>query len=111
MTYHRAASDMSGVILNHVRVMAKLEPGGAQLSMLRVMTELRGRGITSELLCGSASPEGIALAHRHGAKPEIWGQGTNVQWTPYPGFAAWLGKLGRPSPLLTALWATWVTSV
>jgi ribosomal protein S18 acetylase RimI-like enzyme len=39
--------------------MAKLEPGGAQLSMLRVMAELRGRGIASELLCGWASAEGI----------------------------------------------------
>ena len=44
------------------RVMAKVEPGGAQLSMLRVMAELRSRGITSELLCGWASAEGLALA-------------------------------------------------
>ena len=29
--------------MNVARVMAKLEPGGAQLSMLRVMAELRGR--------------------------------------------------------------------
>jgi len=77
-------------IVNVARVMAKLEPGGAQLSMLRVMAELRGRGITSELLCGWASPEGIELARRHGAEPEIWGDGGNLQWTPAPGFAAWL---------------------
>src|SRR6266576_2722956 len=49
-----------------------------------------GRGITSELLCGWASPEGIELARRHGAEPEIWGDGGNLQWTPAPGFAAWL---------------------
>ncbi|WP_051323850.1 glycosyltransferase [Candidatus Solirubrobacter pratensis] len=70
--------------------MAKLEPGGAQLSMLRVMAELRGRGITSELLCGWASPEGIELARRHGAEPAIWGHDGNLQWTPALGFAAWL---------------------
>jgi glycosyltransferase involved in cell wall biosynthesis len=70
--------------------MAKLEPGGAQLSMLRVMAELRGRGIASELLCGWASPEGIELARRHGVEPEIWGEGGNLQWTPDSGFAAWL---------------------
>ena len=70
--------------------MAKLEPGGAQLSMLRVMAELRGRGIASRLLCGSASPEGIELARLHGAEPEIWGDGGNLQWTPEPRFAAWL---------------------
>src|ERR1700754_482388 len=70
--------------------MAKLEPGGAQLSMLRVMAELRGRGITSRLLCGWASPEGLSLARAHGAEPGGWGEGGNLQWTPDAGFAAWL---------------------
>jgi glycosyltransferase involved in cell wall biosynthesis len=70
--------------------MAKLEPGGAQLSMLRVMAELRGRGIASELLCGWASPEGMELARGHGVEPAIWGEGGNLQWTPDPAFAAWL---------------------
>jgi glycosyltransferase involved in cell wall biosynthesis len=70
--------------------MAKLEPGGAQLSMLRVMAELRGRGIASELLCGWASADGIELARRHGVEPAIWGGGGNLQWTPDPAFAAWL---------------------
>ena len=64
--------------------MAKLEPGGAQLSMLRVMAELRGRGIASELLCGWASAEGVELARRHGVEPEVWGEGGNLQWTPDP---------------------------
>jgi hypothetical protein len=43
------------------RVIAKLEPGGAQLSMLRVMRELRGHGIASVLYCGWATPAGIEL--------------------------------------------------
>jgi hypothetical protein len=50
------------------RVIAKLEPGGAQLSMLRVMGELRGHGIVSPLFCGWASPAGMELARRHGAE-------------------------------------------
>jgi glycosyltransferase involved in cell wall biosynthesis len=76
--------------MNTVRVMAKLEPGGAQLSMLRVMVELRGRGIGSHLLCGWASADGLALARAHGVEPEVWAGGGNLQWTPDPAFAAWL---------------------
>jgi glycosyltransferase involved in cell wall biosynthesis len=72
------------------RVIAKLEPGGAQLSMLRVMGELRGRGIASPLYCGWATPAGIELARRHGAEPEVWGEAGNLQWVPEPRFAAWL---------------------
>jgi glycosyltransferase involved in cell wall biosynthesis len=79
------------VIVNVARVIAKLEPGGAQLSMLRVMAELRGRDIASPLLCGWASPAGIELARLHGAEPEIWGDGGDLQWVPEPRFAAWLG--------------------
>jgi len=73
------------------RVIAKLEPGGAQLSMLRVMRELRGHGIDSALHCGWATPAGIELARRHGVEPEVWGEGGNLQWVPEPRFAAWLG--------------------
>jgi glycosyltransferase involved in cell wall biosynthesis len=73
-----------------VRVIAKLAPGGAQLSMLRVMHELRGHGIESALCCGWATPAGIELARSHGAEPEVWGEGGNLQWVPDPRFAAWL---------------------
>ena len=73
------------------RVIAKLEPGGAQLSMLRVMRELRGHGIAAALHCGWATPAGIEFARRHGAEPEVWGDGGNLQWVPEPRFAAWLG--------------------
>jgi glycosyltransferase involved in cell wall biosynthesis len=72
------------------RVIAKLEPGGAQLSMLRVMRGLRERGVASELLCGWASPEGIELARQHGVEPEVWGDGGNLQWVPEPRFVTWL---------------------
>lgn len=72
------------------RVIAKLEPGGAQLSTLRVMRELGGHGIASVLYCGWATPAGIELARRYGLEPEVWGEGGNLQWVPEPRFAAWL---------------------
>jgi len=59
--------------------------------MLRVMRELRGHGISSVLYCGWATPAGIELARRHGAEPEVWGEGGNLQWVPESRFADWLG--------------------
>lgn len=74
------------------RVIAKLDPGGAQLSMLRVMRELRRLGIASVLYCGWATPAGIELAREYGAEPEIWGEGGDLQWVPEPRFGAWLDR-------------------
>ena len=91
-----------GAVVNTARVMAKLEPGGAQLSMLRVMAELRGRGIDSELLCGWASEDGLALARAHGIEPKVWGDGGNLQWTPDPAFAAWLAPRLMTADLIHA---------
>jgi len=90
------------VVVNTTRVMAKLEPGGAQLSMLRVMAELRGRGIASRLLCGCASADGIELARGHGVEPEVWAGAGNLQWTPEPAFAAWLAPRLQASDLVHA---------
>jgi glycosyltransferase involved in cell wall biosynthesis len=84
------------------RVIAKLEPGGAQLSMLRVMQVLRGRGIASVLYCGWATSPGIELARQYGAEPEIWGEGGNLQWVPEPRFAAWLDPRLRAVDLVHA---------
>jgi hypothetical protein len=83
------------------RVIAKLEPGGAQLSMLRVMRELRGHGIVSALSCGWATPAGIELARRHGAEPDVWGDGGNLRWVPEPALrrVAWpQARRRRPRP-------------
>jgi len=94
--------------VNTVRVMAKLEPGGAQLSMLRVMAELRGRGISSKLLCGWASEDGLELARQHGVEPEIWGSGGNLQWTPDPAFAEWLApRLERAELVHAHMFGGW----
>lgn len=74
-----------------VRVMAKLEPGGAQLSAFRLSVALRRLGIESRLLAGDATPEGIRLAREHGLEPDCFRRRiSGLQWTPSPAFAAWL---------------------
>ena len=70
--------------------MAKLERGGAQLSLLRVARSLAPRGVETRLLAAHATPEGVALAREHGVEPEVFGQGGNLQWVPHEGFATWL---------------------
>jgi streptomycin 6-kinase len=54
--------------VNTVRVIAKLEPGGAQLSMLRVMAELGRRDIASELLCAAIAR---VLSGEHAPPPPL----------------------------------------
>lgn len=73
------------------RVLAKLEPGGAQLSVLRVVRELRRIGIGSPpLLVGWASREGLELADRMGVEVDVYGREGDLQWRADPGFARWL---------------------
>lgn len=72
------------------RVLAKLEPGGAQLSVLRVIRALQHHGIASRLLVGWASPEGRAVAERMGVEVEVYGGGGDLQWKPDIDFADWL---------------------
>jgi glycosyltransferase involved in cell wall biosynthesis len=86
--------------LRVARVIAKLEPGGAQLGAFRLSQALRRHGIESRLLAGDATPEGIALAREHGLDVEAFADGTaprrgaaggpDLQWTPSELFAAWL---------------------
>jgi glycosyltransferase involved in cell wall biosynthesis len=79
-----------------IRILGTLEPGGAQLSALRLSVALRGLGIATTLLAGDATPAGLDLAARYGlaanacrisdvVAPE------SLQWTPEPSFASWLG--------------------
>jgi glycosyltransferase involved in cell wall biosynthesis len=72
------------------RVVAKLEPGGAQLSLLRVARELRLRGHRTRLLAGFATADGITLARAHGVEPELMGAFQDLQWRCDPAFATWL---------------------
>ena len=88
--------------LTVTRVIAKLDRGGAQLSMLRVARHLASRGIDTRLLAGYATPEGIALAREHGFEPEVYGRAGDLQWTPDDGFAAWLEPRLRGADLVHA---------
>jgi glycosyltransferase involved in cell wall biosynthesis len=78
---------MTGLV---ARVLAKLEPGGAQLSVLRVVRGLEAHGIGSRVLVGWASPGGLALASRMGVAVEVYGAGGDQQWQADPRFARWL---------------------
>jgi glycosyltransferase involved in cell wall biosynthesis len=72
------------------RVLAKLEPGGAQLSLLRISRALHERGHRTRLLVGFASRAGMDLARAHGVEPEVMEGTTDLQWRADPAFAAWL---------------------
>ena len=72
------------------RVMAKLEPGGAQLGALRLTVALRRLGIESRWLAGTATPDGLALAREHAVDVEPYARSGDLQWTPSEAFAAWL---------------------
>jgi glycosyltransferase involved in cell wall biosynthesis len=73
------------------RVIAKLEPGGAQLAALRLTRELERRtDVASRVLAGEASSEGIELARWAGIQVEVWGGASGMQYACEPGFAAWL---------------------
>ncbi|MEA2177930.1 MAG: hypothetical protein QOG77_1227, partial [Solirubrobacteraceae bacterium] len=85
-----------------VRVLAKLEPGGAQLSALRVVRALEAHDIASRVLVGWASPEGLELAARMGVPVETYGDGGDQQWQADPGFAHWLRPRLVDAPVVHA---------
>jgi glycosyltransferase involved in cell wall biosynthesis len=72
-------------------VIAKLEPGGAQMTAFLLSAALRPHGFESCLLAGDATADGVRVAGEHGLEPECfrpWISG--LQWTPSPAFADWL---------------------
>ena len=73
-----------------VRVIAKLEPGGAQLGALRLAAPLREAGIRTSLLAGHATPAGLALCAEHGVEAEAFSGTADIQYTCDKGFARWL---------------------
>jgi glycosyltransferase involved in cell wall biosynthesis len=84
-----------------VRILGTLEPGGAQLSALRLSVALRRHGVVTTLLAGDATPSGLELACRYGLPADAYRvsevlAADSLQWTPAPGFAGWLGpRLAR----------------
>ncbi len=83
-------------------MVAKLERGGAQLSLLRVSRSLADRGVTTRLLAGGASSEGVQMAREHGFEPELFGAAGDLQWVPHAGFAAWLAPRLRDADAVHA---------
>ena len=49
-----------------IRILGTLEPGGAQLSALRLSVALRRNGVATTLLAGDVTPAGLELAARYG---------------------------------------------
>src|SRR5260370_10152725 len=90
-----------------VRVLGTLEPGGAQLSALRLTVALRRHGIATTLLAGDAIPSGIELAARYGVSADAYHVSDAVavcslQWTPRPDFADWLAPRLRQADVVHA---------
>jgi glycosyltransferase involved in cell wall biosynthesis len=79
-----------------VRIVGKLEPGGAQLALLRLCRELERHGVRTTLLVGDATHDGIRLAQRYGVATIAFRTGSaihplrNLQWERSRRFAAWL---------------------
>jgi len=72
------------------RVVAKLELGGAQLSLLRVARALARRGHSTRLLAGNATPAGVQIARAQGVEVEVMGSPLDLQWQCDLRFATWL---------------------
>jgi glycosyltransferase involved in cell wall biosynthesis len=73
-----------------VRAIGVLEPGGAQLSALRLSRALRAHGVETVLLAGDATPAGLDLARAHGFEVEHFAEVRGLQWEPCDAFADWL---------------------
>jgi glycosyltransferase involved in cell wall biosynthesis len=73
------------------RVIAKLEPGGAQFAAFRLSDGLRPHGIESVLFAGESTPLGVEVAREHGYEVEcMLDHLAGLQWTPSGAFAEWL---------------------
>lgn len=72
------------------RVMAKLEPGGAQLAVLSLARSLREHGFETRLLAGQASAEGVSLCESFGVEVEVFGGSESLQYEPDKSFGRWL---------------------
>jgi glycosyltransferase involved in cell wall biosynthesis len=72
------------------RVIATLEPGGAQLGALRLSLALRAYGFKSRVLAGEATLHGARLFRAAGIQLEVWGRTSGLQYACSDGFAEWL---------------------
>jgi glycosyltransferase involved in cell wall biosynthesis len=72
------------------RVIARLEPGGAQLGALRLIHGLRRHGVACRVLAGEATLHGASLFRQAGVEVDVWGRGAGLQYECSREFAAWL---------------------
>src|SRR5215207_4969217 len=84
------------------RVIAVLEPGGAQLGALRLSLALRAHGIESRWLAGHAAREGLALFRGHGVDVEVLGGGPSLQYARRCAFAERLAVALRDEDVVHA---------
>jgi hypothetical protein len=63
-----------------VRVIGNLEPGGGQLSALRLGVALRERGWDVRFLAGSAARAGLELFRSHAVEVEVYGASRSLQY-------------------------------
>jgi glycosyltransferase involved in cell wall biosynthesis len=81
----------AGALMLVARVIAKFEPGGAQLGAIRLTRALEARGVAPRLLVGDATLEGLRLLRDAGLEFECWGgDGDDLQYACSEPFAAWL---------------------
>jgi glycosyltransferase involved in cell wall biosynthesis len=75
-----------------VRAIGVLEPGGAQLSALRLSRALRPHGIDTTIVAGDATAAGLEVARAHGFEVEHFSEVRGLQWEPCDQFAGWLAE-------------------
>jgi glycosyltransferase involved in cell wall biosynthesis len=71
-------------------VIAKLEPGGAQLGVLRKLVALRAHGFESHVIAAEATAPGIGLFTERDIGVEVWGRCSGMEYACRPDFADWL---------------------
>src|SRR4051794_28921939 len=91
------------------RVIAKLEPGGAQLGVLRVSAALRQLGIETRVLAGYATREGRRQFAAAGLAPEVFPDGdAALQHETRLAFAEWLQpRLGDADLVHAHMFGAW----
>jgi glycosyltransferase involved in cell wall biosynthesis len=80
----------NGPPISVARVIARLEPGGAQLGALRLSLALRSFGIESRVFAGEATLHGARLYRAAGIDLEVWGRASDLQYARSDAFADWL---------------------
>lgn len=95
-------------LIRFARVIALLEPGGAQLSAFRLTRALLRHGVQARVLAGDATAAGLELAARRGIEVEVFQRreriawGRSLQWQPSEAFAEWLEPRLRDAELVHA---------